>query len=49
MCVCVCTQVVRYLFEEGTEVPAGQPFVELEAMKMIMQVHPGVKCEVCSV
>jgi len=34
----VTGKVVRYLFEEGEEAPAGAPFVELEAMKMIMQL-----------
>eukprot|EP00930_Biecheleria_cincta_P038398 TRINITY_DN26381_c0_g2_i1.p1 TRINITY_DN26381_c0_g2~~TRINITY_DN26381_c0_g2_i1.p1 ORF type:complete len:2142 (-),score=492.71 TRINITY_DN26381_c0_g2_i1:106-6303(-) len=29
-------KVVRYLHDEGTEVKKGEPFIELEAMKMIM-------------
>ncbi|CAM9446574.1 unnamed protein product, partial [Choristocarpus tenellus] len=29
-------KVVRFLQEDGAEVAAGQPFVEVEAMKMIM-------------
>ena len=32
----VTGKVVRYLFEEGDEVASGQPYVEVEAMKMIM-------------
>jgi acetyl-CoA carboxylase/biotin carboxylase 1 len=32
----VTGKVVRYLFDEGDEVKAGQAFVEVEAMKMIM-------------
>uniref|UniRef100_A0A7R9U720 Acetyl-CoA carboxylase n=1 Tax=Pinguiococcus pyrenoidosus TaxID=172671 RepID=A0A7R9U720_9STRA len=32
----VTGKVVRYLFEEGDEVEAGKPYVEVEAMKMIM-------------
>ena len=35
----VTGKVVRFLQEEGTEVPAGTPFVECEAMKMIMQLR----------
>jgi acetyl-CoA carboxylase/biotin carboxylase 1 len=32
----VTGKVVRYLFDDGDEVKAGQPYVEVEAMKMIM-------------
>jgi len=32
----VTGKVVRYLQEPGTDVEAGQPYVEVEAMKMIM-------------
>jgi acetyl-CoA carboxylase / biotin carboxylase 1 len=34
----VTGKVVRYLQDSGGEVKAGQPYVEVEAMKMIMQV-----------
>jgi hypothetical protein len=32
-------QIVRYLYEDGAEVGANQPYVECEAMKMIMQLR----------
>jgi acetyl-CoA carboxylase/biotin carboxylase 1 len=35
----VTGKVVRYLQDDGAEVGAGQPFVECEAMKMIMQLR----------
>lgn len=35
----VTGKVVRYLQADGAEVAAGQPFVECEAMKMIMQLR----------
>jgi len=34
----VTGKVVRFLQEDGAEVQKGQPYVELEAMKMIMQL-----------
>ncbi|CAB9496759.1 Acetyl-CoA carboxylase 1 [Seminavis robusta] len=34
----VTGKVVRYLKENGEEIKAGEPFVEIEAMKMIMPV-----------
>eukprot|EP00961_Rhodomonas_salina_P083510 1121623-Rhodomonas_salina.1 len=34
----VTGKIVRFLQEEGAEVDAGTPFVECEAMKMIMQL-----------
>jgi len=34
----VTGKVVRFLYEDGAEVGAGMPFVECEAMKMIMQL-----------
>merc|ERR1719199_614690 len=35
----VTGKVVRYLQDDGAEVGAGEPFVECEAMKMIMQLR----------
>jgi len=35
----VTGKVVRYLQDDGAEVGAGQPYVECEAMKMIMQLR----------
>jgi acetyl-CoA carboxylase/biotin carboxylase 1 len=37
----VTGKVVRYLQDNGAEVEAGQPFVEVEAMKMIMPLKAG--------
>ena len=34
----VTGKIVRYLQEPGTEVAAGEPFIEVEAMKMIMPI-----------
>jgi hypothetical protein len=38
-CEVMYLQVVRYLYEDGAEVGANQPYVECEAMKMIMQLR----------
>ena len=35
----VTGKVVRFLYEDGAEVPANTPYVECEAMKMIMQLR----------
>uniref|UniRef100_A0A0K6S787 Uncharacterized protein n=1 Tax=Chromera velia CCMP2878 TaxID=1169474 RepID=A0A0K6S787_9ALVE len=37
----VTGKVVRYLQDDGSEVKAGEPFVEVEAMKMIMSLKAG--------
>jgi acetyl-CoA carboxylase / biotin carboxylase 1 len=37
----VTGKVVRYLQDNGAEVKAGEPFVEVEAMKMIMPIKAG--------
>ncbi|CEM11630.1 unnamed protein product [Vitrella brassicaformis CCMP3155] len=34
-------KVVRYLQEDGAEVKAGEPYIEVEAMKMIMALKAG--------